>query len=177
MAVPAIFKVPAETLLGPKMQALTEKQRLFVVAMAELGTFDYTRCARAAGYSAESENGLRVTAHRLAHDEKIQAAMHEEAQRRMNVGGFIGVSVAAEIATDPIHKDRLKAAGMLMDRSGLHAKSEHTVKVQDQSRTEEALLERAKQLAGELGFNQADVLKAIGVIDAESREVEEWEGG
>jgi len=161
------------------MRALTEKQRLFVCAVAELGTMDYTRCARAAGYADNGKSEINVTAHSLAHNERVQEAMHEEAQRRLNVGGLVAVSTLALIATDPSHKDQVKANLAILDRSGLHAKTEHTVKVKDESRTEEAMLERATQLAGELGFDAAAVKKMLGVIDVEFSEVvvEDWEDG
>lgn len=72
-----------EDALGPAMRALNARQRAFVDAMYTLGAdADYTTCAKAAGYKAESEGSLRVQAHRLAHSPKVQAAISEEADRR-----------------------------------------------------------------------------------------------
>lgn len=181
MGVPAVIKVPAEGSLGPKMRALTDKQRAFVCAIAELGTGNYTQCARAAGYADNGGSMIHVTAHELAHDERIQEAMFEEAQRRLNVNGLIAVTTLQAIATNPAHKDQMKAAVAFLDRSGLHAKTEHTVKVKDESRTEEALIERATQLAAQLGYGPDELQRMItsaGVIDVDFSvvpEKEEWE--
>lgn len=110
--------------MGPKMQALTPKMRAFVQAMLDLGMTNHTRCAMIAGYSAASEGALRVAGHRLAHDERVQAAIQEEAGRRMKSGAIMATNVLQTIAETQGHKDQLKAALAILDRSGLHAVSE-----------------------------------------------------
>jgi len=161
------------------MLALTERQQKFVVAVAESGTDNYTRCAREAGYSTDSEGALRVAAHRLIHDSKIQEAFQEYTAAALKGGAPLALRAVIEIASDPQHKDRLRAAQTILDRTGHHATSEHTVKVQDVSRTDEAMIERIKQLGKELNLAPAEVQKMIAntgiTIDAEFSEVEEWE--
>jgi phage terminase small subunit len=179
------FLPPPEGEMGPKMSALTTKQQAFIVAIMELGTRDFTRAAAAAGYSEGGSHGaLKVTAFRLAHDPRIQEAMFEFSQRRMNSGGPIAVDVVFEIMTDPTHKDRLKAAQIFLDRTGLHAKSEHKVTVEDVSKTDEAMVARFLHLAkqNKMPIEQIRAtLEGTGVvIDADFTVVEpkikeEWE--
>lgn len=174
--------VPAEGALGPAMNALpNDRQRAFVCALLEYGDNNHTRAAACAGYTG-NDNTIRVTAHRLSHDELVLAAMHEEASRRMNAGKVMATSKLLEIAADTTHKDQLKAVLSVLDRTGLHAKTEHTVKVRDESRTEDAMIERIKQLGTKLGLQpeeQRKLLASAGVIDAEFTVVEptkeEWE--
>jgi hypothetical protein len=69
--------------LGPAMLALNPRQRGFVLAKFELGDHPSdSECARAAGYPATNSEYLKVQAHRLAHSDKIIAAIREEATRR-----------------------------------------------------------------------------------------------
>ena len=141
------IQTPAEGEMGPKMSALTERQQRFVVALALQGSRDFTAAARSAGYSPDKPTVAQVTGSRLAHDPRIQEAMFEYAQRQMQTGGLIAVDIVMDIATNPQHKDQLKAAVALLDRTGLHAKSEHKVTVEDVSKTDEAMVARFLHLA------------------------------
>ena len=149
------------------------------MAMLDLGSVDHTRCAAAAGYSAgpEGSSALRVTAHRLAHDEKIQAAIQEEARRRMKAGSIMAASVLLNIAGNPAHKDQLKAATQLLDRSGLHALSEHKVTVENTPADEKAMVARITELAKKLDIDPKKLLGERGiVVDAEYEIVESGDG-
>src|SRR5690349_3017404 len=95
--------------LGPKMKALNDRQQAFVVALLTQGTRNYAAAARTAGYQGEESGALRVSAHRLAHDERILAALREETERRMQASIGMAAEVLLSIAEDPTHKDRLKA--------------------------------------------------------------------
>jgi hypothetical protein len=61
---------------------------------------------------------------------------------------------------------RLKAATELLNRSGLHAHTEHTVKVERQL-DERQQIERIRDLALRLGMDPRAVLGTVGVTDAE----------
>lgn len=159
--------------LGPCMLALTEKQRKFVWAMLDSGSANYTKCAAAAGYSTESMNSLRVTAHTLAHDERIQAAIQEEARKRMTAGAIMATSHLVTIADSPGHKDQLRAIQMLLDRSGLHSVTEQKVSV-THSADKDTLLREIAAMAREQGLDPQKLLKGYGVVvDAEFNEVED----
>lgn len=161
--------------LGPAMKALpTDRMRAFVMALLSLGNNDNTAAANAAGYSAESQNGLRVTAHRLAHDERILAAVQEEARRRIRSGAIMASSHLLNIADNPSHKDQLKAIDMLLNRAGLHATSEHKVTVEHVDANEKEALARINAKMTALGFDddqKKKMLGSYGITDVEFVEV------
>jgi phage terminase small subunit len=155
--------------LGPAMLALNERQRLFVTYMVETGSANATRAAAFAGYSAENHNALRVTAHRLAHDEKVLAALHEEASRRMRASAILAVSELTRIAGDPTHKDQVRAIAMVLDRSGLHATSEHKMTVEHTDLDNQAMVKGIVEMCRQIGLDPRAMLGKVDglVIDAE----------
>jgi len=156
------------------MRALgTDRQRRFVIALLELGDMNHTRAAAMAGYAGTTGNAMRVIAHRLFHDDRVQAAIHEEATRRLASGKIMAVSKLLDIANSaPEPKDKLKAIGMILNRVGMHEKTEHHVTTMDLSKTDDAMIERIKSLAAKLGLDQRALLGEAGVVDAEFTEVE-----
>ena len=108
---------------GPAMQALSPMMRAFVLALLDQRRRNNTAAARRAGYSGDSPVSLRVTGHRLAHDARVIAALHEEAGKRLETAAHIAAAVAVGVMTDKdaTHKDKLKAAGMVLDRTGYGA--------------------------------------------------------
>ncbi len=117
-----------ESDLGPAMRALNPRQRAFVDAMFVLGTdATYADAARAAGYESDTANALRVQAHRLAHSDKVQAAMREEAERRC--AGLLPIAHAgmATILTSPQHPDHFKAIKHAQALAGVAPTQKHEV--------------------------------------------------
>lgn len=171
-----VVAVPDEDHLGPKMLALNLRQRAFVTACLDLGRVDNKKAAAMAGYSG-NDNTLAVAGHRLAHTLAIQEAMHEEAGRRLNSAKVMAVSELIHLAQNATQeKDKLKAISMILNRTGMHETSEHKVVTRDESKTEEAMIERIQKLAGELGLDPTKLLgnKAPGLpepIDVEFTEV------
>jgi phage terminase small subunit len=109
---------------GPAMQALSPMMRAFVLALLDQrGRRNNTAAARRAGYAGGSPVALRVTGHRLAHDARVIAALHEEAGKRMETAAHIaaGAVIAVMTKKDAKDKDVLKAAGMILDRTGYGA--------------------------------------------------------
>jgi len=154
------------------MRALTPRQKVFVDAVLSMGRLNQMEAARKAGYTGNDET-MRVTGHRLAHDPKIRAAILEEAQARMEVGGALAVEVLVDIAGDPTHKDRLKAAQAILDRVGLHTRTEHKVTVEHVD--DAGKIEAIKLLASRLGIDAAKLL-GHATVDAEFEEVTDWAG-
>lgn len=149
--------------LGPAMKALpTDRMRAFVMAILDLGMVDHTRAAMMAGYASENREALRVQAHRLAHDERVQAAIQEEAKRRMTAGAAIAASKLVDFLNDPDKKVALRAIEMLMNRVGLHATTEHKVAV-EHTLNEAETIARIQNLAGLLGVDAQQLLGAAGV--------------
>lgn len=169
-----------EEKLGPAMTALTEQQRRFVFALAEDGSANHSRAAATAGYSPDDYGGQRVAGHRLWHDPKIRAAIQEVALARINSAAILAGSVLQEIAENRTLSagDRLKAAGMILNRSGLHEKTEHKVVVED-TRDPAAMVAEVKAFAARLGLDPKKLLGEAGIIDAEFEVVsptkQDWE--
>lgn len=147
---------------GPKMRQLNERQQLFVLALVEQGARNHTAAAKMAGYGANSQDALRVQAYRLAHDEKILAALKEETEKRLQASIALAANVLVEIAEDPTHKDRLKAATALLNRGGLHETLEHKM-THDVSQDAKTLLSRFSVLAGTLGVDPVALLGRQGL--------------
>lgn len=141
------------------MAGLTERQKNFIRHLLETGSNNMTRAAAAAGYTGDRLT-LQVTGHRLAHDPKVQAAMQEEAKRRMNANVIMATSKVAELieSTDP--RVALKAAEMVMNRGGVHATTEvkHTHELTYNS---DEMVQRLQLLAKQLGMNAENLLGSI----------------
>lgn len=156
--------------LGPAMIDLLPKQRAFVVAMLETGGQNNTKAAQIAGYSLDNYDAARATAWRLAHDPKILAAIKEEANRRLHSGAILGASVLLEIANDPTHKDRFKAASELLSRGGLVMATEHKITVE--RRDDKGMIDKITVLAAQLGLDPRKLLgNAAPAVDAEFEDV------
>lgn len=156
---------------GPKMLALTEMQRLFVVELANPDTANYTEAAWKAGYSANSEVAIRVIASRMANNPKIQEALEEYITARIKMSSGMYLNALETIALDPQNKNSARAASNLLDRAGHGAVQRIEKKViREVILTEGQELERIRVLARELGLPISDLLgerQAAKVIDAE----------
>jgi hypothetical protein len=163
--------IPPETEQGPAMKALpNERWRAFVVACLNMGVgVNNTEAARIAGFhdNGDTDGALKVYAHHLAHDPRIQAAIQEEGRKRIRFGTIQATAVLMEamsatkfdkIAGEvPDWTTRRGAAEAFLDRGGLHALSEHHVTVTNTKSREEKLLEVAK-LAKMLGKDPKELL-------------------
>ncbi len=161
---------------GPAMQALNERQRLFVMAMIEFPGSSQAEAARRAGYS-DVKDAAKVRGHYCAHNPAVQAAIREEASKRLNSASLTAAGVLMELLTDEAvePKDRIKAAGMLLDRSGFGAAQTINVNKTTTDRTGKAIMERITALAEKHGLDPVKMLEdrqAVPVVvDAEFSEV------
>lgn len=158
---------------GPAMASLTVKQRGFVLAMVENPGLSFAAAARQAGYSDVKENA-KVKGHYCAHHPMVQAAIREEALKRLNSGSLIAAGVVIEILQDKRtqRKDRLKAAAMLLDRTGFAAQQTLNIHKTVTDQTGQAVLERIERAAAALGVD-AKTLLGVGpmkVIEHRSEE-------
>lgn len=159
-----------EAKLGPCMEALpTDRMRAFVYAMLDSGCSNHFLAAKSAGYIG-NENTLRVTAHRLAHDERVQAALQEEARRRLMTGSILAVNALLDIVSNPAHKSRLQAANSILDRTGLHGLIEQKV-THEHTIDDKKAIARIRELALTLGVDPVKLLGTVGVVDAEFTEI------
>jgi phage terminase small subunit len=106
--------------LGPAMQQLTERQRLFVRALVSLppGYGILTKAYKAAGFG--TPNGKRLTlaknASALSKQENIIAAIAEESRKVIRTAFPEAVSALMNMIRDPSHKDHCRATMALIDR-------------------------------------------------------------
>jgi phage terminase small subunit len=155
----ALIPITDDTTLGPAMLALpNDRQRAFVVALVQLGC-DATHAAAVAGYALEKSNGH---AWRLAHDPKIQAALLEECKKVIRSDAPMALTVLRTVAKDPTapHRDRLRAATEILNRSGLNAVSETNITVTHKSEAEQD--REILALASELGLDDKAKSKLLG---------------
>jgi phage terminase large subunit-like protein/phage terminase small subunit len=120
MASKALVK-PESDGLGPAMKALSPKHQRFVLALFENpkpGSHGaIAAAARAAGYGLNSEPAtVAVIGQQIAHREDVQAAIAEYTRKEIHKTGPAAVSAVRQIVSDPLHKDRLKAANVILER-------------------------------------------------------------
>jgi len=163
--------------LGPAMLALSPTMRAFVVAKIQSGCSN-ADAARLAGYSAVSPHALEVTGSRLAHDERIQAALLEEGQKLMRTQGPKSILTLVEIRDNKSldAKDRAKAAVELLNRSGFQATTTHQINVEHTHLTDGQKDARIIELCRELGLPETEARKMLiapdKIIEGEFTEAE-----
>lgn len=158
--------------LGPAMRSLLPRQRGFVYAMFDIpqANADNSVYARAAGYEG-SDNYIAVQAHRLAHNEKIQSAIREEAERR-NTAILPWLQRRLEtIAGVGQHKDTLAAVKHAQALAGLSPKTIHVVEHKTDRKSLLLEVSGALQLLQKLGVEVRNLLPGSDIIDIEAEDV------
>lgn len=114
------------------MAALNERQQAFVLALFDINTRDATHAAEQAGYSTESRGSLKVQAHRLWHDARIQEAIDEVGKRQFKGMVPFAIKTLALVRDNPQASgaERTKAAQLILDRGGFHGVTEHKMVVE-----------------------------------------------
>lgn len=176
--------------LGPKMQALTEMQRLFVLNYVS-ARGNATGAARASGYGKDSptkeqaDEACRQAGHRMIHDPKILGAMKEDAERRLNAGVAMAAEELVSLATaSPDEKVRIKAALGVLALGGISpiSRVEHIHSHQTTAAMTAEIEKMAKALGLDsralLGYDpdqvQDAVFEVVG-LPAPAEEREPWE--
>lgn len=144
---------------GSAMLALpSDRHRAFVLALYQVppGYGAHVKAAKLAGFgtSTSSAKSWSVIATRLAHDEKILEALHEEDQKRIRASAPRAIRALQNLIEDPDHKDHARGIGMVLDR--VHpTETIHHVKVERRTvvvATEEVLA-RIAELATQAGLD------------------------
>ena len=157
---------------GPAMSALSERQRAFVLAMLDVPGCSHAKAARLAGYS-DVAGGARVRGHHAAHNPAVQAAMREEAGKRLNSMSVMAANVMMDIMlTSKDDKTKMKAAAAVLDRTGFAAAQNINVHKTSTDNSGKAIMERIAALAEKLGVDAGRLLGAP-VVEAEFTEVKE----
>ena len=157
--------------LGPAMMDLTDPQRMFVMHYLNQGGQNAAEAARRAGYGNSPETQA-VSASRMLRQPRILAALREVADHRLKSGAILAASAIVEIANDPLHRDRFKAATELLNRAGLVVETVSRVITEDH-RTVEEVERRVRDLAVRVGIDPEKLLGNFKVIDAEVVELDE----
>jgi phage terminase small subunit len=179
--------------LGVAMKALTPKHRRFVVSYCE-NLEKHGRlaaAARAAGYGLASEPAtVAVIAQQIAHRDDVIAAIKEYSAKQLRQLAPDAVQTVTQILKDPLHKDRLKAANVVLSRADPEIqKVETTVEITgDHKRDALEHLKHLKSIGAtremlekEFGFSglgyyedllAKDEAAKLPVVDAEFTEIE-----
>jgi len=158
------------------MQALpNDHWRAFVQFFINTGGRSATECAMMAGFSDRSRNSLEVQGHVLVHDARIQAAIQEQSRSALLGLAPLAVGAMRGVLENSGHKDHIRAALGVLDRTGLHAVSEtkmtSTVTIERKEQITQTI-----QLCAELGLDAKALLSKMGVmIDADFNVVSDQE--
>jgi hypothetical protein len=155
---------------GRAMRALSDAHRLFVLWMVRQGCNPKAcrNAAKAAGFSPN-------WGYELMRDEGIQAALREEATKKLTGAALLGVEVMCEIARDVTHKDRYKAAKDLAAINGFTA--EQRIVVEHVTPDMKGQLAQIRSMAQQLGLDPALLIAKAGISEAEDGEFEEVDDG
>lgn len=154
--------------LGPKMRALNEGHRAFVLAFIATGGRSQQEAAIMAGYAPEPRSA-NVTASRIAHRPDVQDAIFEEMKKQGRIDLISSYANVRAIAnTSQKEEVKLKANLELMSIAGLGAVTRHEVVVEDRRSTKD-LLEEIRLLAQETGDEGKSI--AGNIIEGEFEEV------
>lgn len=171
--LPAIVEISPEDRagFGPAMLALTERQQRFVLACLMTGRDNNAEHARMAGYIGTPAT-IAVTGFRVAHDPKVLAAMLEEATKRMHSGVLLATSRLMHLAANAKEeKDQLKAISMILNRAGLHEKTEHKLTVKHET-NEAEMLKQIERMAEFLGVDPKKLTGNVAILDGEFKVIE-----
>jgi phage terminase small subunit len=113
---------PVEAKDGPAMLALpTDRHRAFVRALYTVrpGHGARVKAAKLAGFGTpqSSAQSMATIASRLAHDDRVLAAIAEEDQKYIRSSAPRAVGALSRLIEDPKHKDHARGIAMVLDRT------------------------------------------------------------
>lgn len=161
-----IPKAPADdSVPGPAMAALNERQRAFVEGI--LNGMSQTDAYIAAGYSSNTRDSARMMASKLAHTKSIQDAILEGGHAFAGARIKQWLKLVEGIAEDPNQSGvaRLKALDMLLSRGGSIQKSETVIKHEREMNPEE-WKQRVLTASKALGIDPTPLLAKYDYVDA-----------
>lgn len=161
--------------LGPAMLACNPAQRRFAVAAVMFPLAKDWQIAKAAGYADRSHGSLRVTAHRLFHDERVLAAIRECADKEVRSGAMLGIATIKKIVRSDGHRDQFKAAALMAGLNRFTVDQNVNINQNVTDNSGKAIMERIRALANKHGLPIQALLGATSapVVDAEFSEVKD----
>lgn len=165
---------PVDAEDGPAMKALpTDRHRAFVRALYQVrpGYGANVKAAKLAGFGSPTSTAqsMATIASRLAHDDRVLAAIREEDEKRIRSSAPRAISALSRLIETPSHKDHARGIAMVLDR--VHpAETQHTVKVQHDATpalvATAAVLARINDLARRAGIDPSRMPPLIDVEKA-----------
>ena len=153
---------------GPKMQALTERQREFVHAMLEHPGASARQWAEMAGYRGGPEV-LKVSGCRLRHDPAIMEACAEVVESCFKGAGALAIRALINIVEDPNHRWHFQACVALADRAGYAPIARQEIKVEHRDESGAAMMARIRELAAKHGLDAEKLLSGNAAPMIEAR--------
>lgn len=161
---------PVDAQDGEAMKALpTDRHRAFVRALYTVkpGHGANVKAAKLAGFGSPTSTpqSMATIASRLAHDERVLAAIREEDEKRIRSSAPRAIAALSALIENPKSKDHARGIAMVLDR--VHP-AETVVKVEHDATpaliATAAVLARINELARRAGI---DPTKMPPLIDAE----------
>jgi phage terminase small subunit len=172
---------------GPAMKALpTDRHRAFVRALYQVkpGHGANVKAAKLAGFGTPSSSpqSMATIASRLAHDERVLAAIHEEDEKRIRASAPRALSALSRLIEDPKAKDHARGIAMVLDRvhpaEMVHkVKHEHDVTLNAMETAQ--ILKRIAELSAKFSISLPAPMRQIGgpVIDGKATLISQSGGG
>jgi hypothetical protein len=164
---------PVDAEDGPAMKALpTDRHRAFVRALYQVkpGHGANVKAAKLAAFGTpnSSPQSMATIASRLAHDERVLAAIAEEDSKRIRASAPRAISALSRLVEDPRHKDHARGIAMVLDRvhpvETVHKVDvSHKHDVTPNARETAQILERIAELSAKFSVR----LPSAPVIDGE----------
>jgi len=154
------------------MLACNPAQRRFAIAAVMYPLAKDFQIAKAAGYADRNHGSLRVTAHRLFHDEKVLAAIRECADKEVRSGAMLGIATIKKIVRNDAHRDQFKAAAWLAGLNGFAVAQNININQRVTDESGKAILEQIKALAEKLGVPLTALLEHKPAVPHETIEGE-----
>jgi hypothetical protein len=112
---------PVEAEDGPAMKALpSDRHRAFVRALYQVkpGHGANVKAAKLAGFGTPSSTpqSMATIASRLAHDERVLAAIHEEDQKHIRASAPRALRALSSLIENPSAKDHARGIAIVLDR-------------------------------------------------------------
>jgi hypothetical protein len=162
---------PVDAQDGPMMTALpNDRHRAFVRALYQVkpGHGAHVKAAKLAGFGTPTSTpqSMATIASRLAHDERVLAAIREEDEKRIRSSVPRAIAALSALIENPKSKDHARGIAMVLDR--VHpAETVSTVKVQHDAtpafKDTAEVMARIAELAAKFNVK----LPAPSVIDGE----------
>jgi phage terminase small subunit len=112
---------PVDAQDGAAMKALpSDRHRAFVRALYQVkpGHGANVKAAKLAGFGSPTSTpqSMATIASRLAHDERVLAAIREEDEKRIRSSAPRAISALTSLIENPEHKDHARGIAMVLDR-------------------------------------------------------------